>query len=66
MTVDMLTATFFRPEGERLGSDPEGVEPTERGVPEADLGSEHQEGFWSSVMRHLRRTAPVATEVGSR
>ena len=68
MTVDMLTATFFWPEAERLRSDLDGVERDETGAPdhEVDRGSEHQEGFWSSIRRHLRRPTPAVTEVGSR
>lgn len=62
MTVDMLTATFFWPEGERLGAGPDDAEPAERAAEtrEADRGSVADGGFWSAVMRRLRRpTRPV-------
>lgn len=58
MTVDMLAATFFWPEGALLGShhpDAGGDAPAPSDRPQ-DEAPEH-EGFWAAVKRNLWRPA---------
>ena len=62
MTVDLLAATFFWPEGALLGCrhpHPDEMEPSiaipER-ADEADAAA-RAEGFWAAVVRHLWRTS---------
>ncbi len=63
MTVDMLAATFFWPEGTLMGPQPphdggDGTDaPAERHDPTDEAVA--AEPFWSAVMRHLWR--PPAT-----
>ena len=63
MTVDMLAATFFWPEGTLLGSrqpDPDGEAAPAAEPAAAAEAAEQPGGFWPAVMRHLRRPAPAA------
>ena len=60
MTVDMLAATFFWPEGTLLGSippHPDGAEaaPVPSAGHEAADWAAEAEGFWPAVLRHLWR-----------
>ncbi len=58
MTVDMLAATFFWPEGTLPGPrHPQPDEPAAEPGTEAAEDAERPEGFWSAVMRHLWRPA---------
>ncbi len=62
MTVDMLAATFFWPEGTLLGSRHPQPDDAPAAEPETEAAAEAErpEGFWSAVMRHLWRPAPGA------
>ena len=60
MTVDMLAATFFWPEGTLLGSrhpHPDDAPAAETQAEEAEH-PERPENFWSAVTRPLWRPAP--------
>ncbi|RYB07626.1 hypothetical protein D3272_00380 [Lichenibacterium ramalinae] len=68
MTVDMLAATFFWPEGTLLGAQhPENA--TDGAAPQTafpDDDAPERDGFWAGVMRHLWRPAPAPSAAGPR
>lgn len=65
MTVDMLAATFFWPEGALIGPPPS--HPDEPGplpaTPTSPGEVEPAEGFWSAMMHHLWRGSPAPARI---
>lgn len=67
MTVDMLAATFFWPEGTLLGSrHPDDTASAEDPVPVAPDEAPEDDGFWATVMRNLWRPAAESSTASPR